>query len=257
MEHVDYDAIAHDYDRRYERKDHSGIDEALREFVGDDRARGVLDVGCGTGYWLARLADLGFTDIAGIDHSLHMLARAQARTTGCDLRHGRAEHMPWSDASFDRVYCINALHHFDDKPGFIAEARRVLRAGGGLLSIGLDPHVGLDRWTIYDCFDGTLETDRQRYPPTTHIRSWMAAAGFERASTVIAMHEPARMPARDALDSGCLDRSATSQLTLLSTEAYGDGIARVWQRIWDAEDQGDTFFVHADLTLYATVGWVT
>lgn len=256
MEHVDYDAIAHDYDRRYEREEYSGVEQALREFVGDDRARSVLDVGCGTGYWLARLADLGFPSLAGIDSSLHMLARAQARAAAYDLRHGRAEHLPWPDASFDRVYCINALHHFEDKSRFISEARRVLRSAGGLLSIGLDPHVGLDRWTVYDCFDGTLETDRQRYPPTTHIRSWMAAAGFERASTFAAMHAPVRTPARDALDSGGLDRAATSQLTLLSSQAYSDGIARIWQQIWDAEDRGDTFHVYADLTLYATVGWI-
>lgn len=256
MEHVDYDAIAHDYDRRYEREEHAGIARTLQKFVGDHSGHRVLEVGCGTGYWLARLSELGFAGLAGVDPSLHMLARAQARTSGCDLRHGRAEHLPWQDASFDRVYCINALHHFEDKPRFIAEARRVLQAAGGLLSIGLDPHIGSDRWTVYDCFDGTLETDRRRYPPTTHIRSWMAATGFERASTFVAMHTAVRIPARDALDSGYLDRAATSQLTLLPTHVYEDGIARIWQRIWDAEDRGDTFSVHADLTLYATVGWV-
>lgn len=253
-QHVDYDAIAGDYDRRYERNDYAGVEQALREFVGDHDAR-VLDVGCGTGHWLARLADLGFTNLTGIDQSLHMLARAQARTSGCDLRHGRAEHLPWPDATFDRLYCVNALHHFDDRSGFITQARRVLRTGGGLANIGMDAHVGSDRWTVYDCFDGTLEADKRRYPPTTDIRSWMTAAGFERASTFVAMHMTTRMPARDALDCGYLDHSATSQLTLLSTQAYEDGITRIWQHIWDSEDRGETFYVYADLNLYATVAW--
>ncbi|HSK90047.1 MAG TPA: class I SAM-dependent methyltransferase [Euzebyales bacterium] len=256
MDHVDYDAIAHDYDRRYEREDHTGVEQVLRAFAGDRGDHHVLDVACGTGYWLARLSGLGCTELAGIDASLHMLARAQARTSGCDLRHGRAEHLPWPDASFDRVYCINALHHFDDWSGSVAEARRVLRSGGGLLTIGLDPHVGSDRWSVYDCFEGALEADLLRYPPTTDIRSSMAAAGFERASSFVAMRTLQRMPARDALDGGHLDRSATSQLTLLSTEAYDSGITRIWQEIWAAEERGGTFSVITDLSLYATVGWV-
>jgi ubiquinone/menaquinone biosynthesis C-methylase UbiE len=256
MEHVDYDEIADGYDRRYERNDYAGVWRVLREFVGDDRTRDVLDVGCGTGYWLARLGESGRSKLAGLDPSLHMLARAQTRTGDCDLRHGHGEHLPWPDASFDRVYCVNALHHFDDQRGFIAEARRVLRSGGGLLSIGLDPHVGSDRWTVYDCFDGTLEADRRRYPPTTDIRSWMTAAGFERASSRVAMRVTERLAGRDALDSGYLDRNAGSELALLSAEAYDDGITRIWQHIWDAEDRGDTFDVFAELDLYATVGWL-
>jgi len=55
------------------------------------------------------------------------------------------------------VYSINALHHFDDRSAHFAEARRVLRPGGGILTIGLDPHTGKDRWFIYDfLFPGTL-----------------------------------------------------------------------------------------------------
>jgi ubiquinone/menaquinone biosynthesis C-methylase UbiE len=41
-----------------------------------------------------------------------------------------------ADASFDRLFCVNALHHFRDKRAFVVEARRVLRRGGRMMTIG-------------------------------------------------------------------------------------------------------------------------
>ncbi len=77
------------------------------------------------------------------------------------LAHGRAEHLPWRDAAFHRVVCINALHHFGDPLAFLQEARRVLHPGGAVMTIGLDPHTGLDQWCIYDYFEGTLAIDKR------------------------------------------------------------------------------------------------
>jgi ubiquinone/menaquinone biosynthesis C-methylase UbiE len=256
MERVDYDAIAHDYDLRYEREDYADVENALVTFVGDDPTCRVLEVGCGTGHWLARLAHQGATNLAGLDRSAQMLAIARSKVADADLREGDASDLPWRDASVDRVICVHALHHFADKPAFIAEARRVLGPGGGIFTVGLDPHVGADRWIVYDVFDGTLEADRRRYPPTATIRAWLTAAGFVGATTSVAMRHSVRMAAGTALDSGYLDRHATSQLTLLSEEAYRDGIARVMARVHDAEAQGETFEVRADLRVYATVAWI-
>jgi ubiquinone/menaquinone biosynthesis C-methylase UbiE len=252
---VDYNAIAHVYDHRYEREEYPGLEEALATFIGDDPT-GILEVGCGTGHWLAWLAQRGFSALAGLDPSAGMLAVAATKVRGADLRQGRAEHMPWHDASFDRVVCVNALQHFGDQPRFVAEARRVLQPGGGLITFGLDPHAGTDRWTVYDFFDGTLETDMRRYPPTGRIRGWLSAAGFAGARTFVAMHRPVQMPARAALAAGYLDRAATSQLTLLSDDVYEDGIARIRRRADQAERRGETFAVLSDLRLYATVAWV-
>jgi ubiquinone/menaquinone biosynthesis C-methylase UbiE len=70
-------------------------------------------------------------------------------------------------------YCINTLHHFEDKLAFMREARRVLRDDGRLMTIGLDPHSGVDRWFIYDCFEPVRDLDRQRYTPTGQIAELM------------------------------------------------------------------------------------
>jgi ubiquinone/menaquinone biosynthesis C-methylase UbiE len=252
---VDYDAIAHRYDRRYEHTDYGGVEAVLMDFAGDNRARRILDVGCGTGHWLGRFADHSFVHLAGVDPSSQMLAVAAARVAQADLRRASAESLPWPDDTFDRVCCVNALHHFDDPPRFVAEARRVLRPGGGLVTVGLDPHTGTDRWAVYDHFDGTLDADRQRYPPAAGIRSWLRTAVFVDVCTFEAQHFQAPRRALAALAAGHLDKAATSQLELLSDAAYREGIAGITRRAQEAQRRGETLMLRCDLRLYATVGW--
>lgn len=66
-----------------------GIQAALLAAVAEHHRERVLELGCGTGHWLAQLAAAG-CDVAGLDASQEMLRRAAVRVTG-DLRHGRAE----------------------------------------------------------------------------------------------------------------------------------------------------------------------
>ena len=172
---VNYDSIAANYDRRYAINDYSGVEEAWLAFVGQDFAGRVLEVGCGTGHWLRLLAERGIR-VAGVDASHNMLDYAHDQAPRAALAHARAEHLPWATEAFERLFCINALHHFEDKRRFLAEARRVLRPGGQLMTIGLDPHTGVDRWYIYEYFDPVLEIDKRRYPATSQIREWMHAA---------------------------------------------------------------------------------
>jgi ubiquinone/menaquinone biosynthesis C-methylase UbiE len=41
--------------------------------------------------------------------------------------------LPFSDATFDAVTCIDAINHFPDRPQVIAEWARLLKLGGRLL----------------------------------------------------------------------------------------------------------------------------
>jgi SAM-dependent methyltransferase len=251
---VDYDTIADAYDRRYLHNDYSGIENALTTFVGQNLQARVLEVGCGTGHWLRLLGGRGLC-VAGLDASMRMLAyaRAQAR---CTLVRGQAEHLPWATKSFERVFCVNALHHFQDKERFLAEARRVLQAGGQMMSIGLDPHTEIDRWYIYDYFQPALELDKRRYPASSQIRDWMHAAGFTDCATHEVQHLPARLSARTAIEQGRLEKAATSQLSVLTDAQYNLGIDRIRQAMESAEARGGSLYLTADLRVYATSGSV-
>ncbi len=252
---VNYDSIAASYDRRYVINDYSGVEEALEAFVGQDFAGRVLEVGCGTGHWLRLLAERGIR-VAGVDASHNMLDYAHDQAPRAALAHARAEHLPWATEAFERLFCINALHHFEDKRRFLAEARRVLRPGGQLMTIGLDPHTGVDRWYIYEYFDPVLEIDKRRYPATSLIREWMNELQFVDVHTYEIQHLPAQLSARAALEEGRLDRGMTSQLAVLTDEQYQRGIDRIRRALDAAEAQGNALYLIADLRLYGTYGTV-
>ena len=248
---VDYDRVAKTYYQRYERNTYGGVERTLLDCVGANTGQRVLEVGCGTGYWLSLLARQGFT-VAGVDASRGMLSRATRRVPEGAIVCGWAEQLPWASESFDRVVCINAFHHFLDRKAFLSEARRVLRKDGVLMTVGLDPHTGLDRWFVYDYFNGVLEFDRLRFLPTQQIRELMRLSGFSRCHTIEAEHLALRLPARIAIEDGRLDRMATSQLAALTQEEYQRGINRISREIERSSGQLELV---SDLRLYATIGW--
>jgi ubiquinone/menaquinone biosynthesis C-methylase UbiE len=134
---ADYAAIAPRFDQRYKVVDYRGVEKALFEFVEPAAKVDVLEVGCGTGHWL-RFLDRESGRRVGIDPSPEMLSRARVSASGSQLARASAEALPLADKSFDRLFCINAFHHFRDKTRFLSEAHRVLRPGGRCLIVGLE-----------------------------------------------------------------------------------------------------------------------
>jgi SAM-dependent methyltransferase len=242
---VNYDLVAPAYDRRYANNRFDAVRATLRQFIGDTRAFDVLEIGCGTGHWLQAIAGSAAT-IAGLDPSSAMLAVARVATKQALLIRAEAEHIPWRERSVDRLFSINAMHHFHDKASFVREARRVLRPGGAVMTIGLDPHSGLDQWWVYDHFPSTLSADRARYSSAASIRALLEENGFVGCVTAVAQHVPAAVPFQRALEMGIVDRRATSQLMVIEDEEYEAGMERL---------RREQPVLRADLRLMATVGW--
>jgi SAM-dependent methyltransferase len=118
----------------------------------------VLDVGCGTGFFLLNLWRAGFVGEAhACDISPGMVAvcAESARTIGCDARLKVAdlERLPYEDESFDLVVGHAVLHHVPNLRTALGEIHRVLRPGGGLLIAGEPTRLGdrlakmTGRWT--------------------------------------------------------------------------------------------------------------
>jgi SAM-dependent methyltransferase len=101
--------------------------------------RRILDVGCGTGQWLADFETWGADRdrLAGIDLLPERVAAATARLTpGADLREGDAGSLPWPSGHFDVVLQSTVFSSILDpamRTAVAAEMARVLAPGGVIL----------------------------------------------------------------------------------------------------------------------------
>lgn len=107
----------------------------------------VLDVGCGTGIFLARIAKTYSIDGVGVDISKKSIETAKSiRLRFPRLRSGQARQaprlrfqvadavrLPFKDESFDHVLSFDALEHIQDQSKALSEMVRALKPGGSLL----------------------------------------------------------------------------------------------------------------------------
>ncbi len=107
------------------------LGEKGRERIVDKLAIGsVLDVACGTGTLLALAENKGLK-CYGIDISEGMLAQAQRKVPGAELRTASYYEIPYSEGVFDYVVATNALSgDFIDARKVLLEMLRVCRIGG-------------------------------------------------------------------------------------------------------------------------------
>ena len=103
----------------------------------------VLEVGCGTGVFLALLvAGVGGSGrVVGLDHNATLLEQARARMAAAGLGEARLEliagdalALPFPDATFDVTHCERVLMHLAEPEVAIREMRRVTRPGGRVVA---------------------------------------------------------------------------------------------------------------------------
>ena len=248
---INYDEIADTYDQRYEEAyGPEGVAAALTDLARYIGAESILEVGCGTGHWLSVLQTVS-RRVYGMDLSLGMLQKASKQHGAYHLIQGDVSQLPFLHNAFNMVFCVNALHHFHDPSEFVNNTRRLLKKGGTLSIIGMNPHAERDRWFLYDYFPGTYATDLDRYPSIDVIADWMMSAGFESIATSVAERILDTRMGGDVLP---LPKNFTSQLTLLSQEAYAAGIKRIETALAEAEERGEIVEFPVDISLHMISG---
>lgn len=192
----------------------------------DDRA---LDLGCGVGHTLRRIAPL-VAFAVGADATLEMMQAGRAGVVSAPnavFAQSDATALPFADATFDLVTCRLAAHHFTDAASAFREVARVLRPRGRFVLV--DNYAPDD--PALDAFINELETLRD----ASHVRNHTVAGWL------------------DLLDLAGLRASVESQLmtTKITTEAWlersqtpVDRAAEVRRRLREASSQTrDAFHV--------------
>ncbi len=153
------------------------VESAMAALLGDGPLGTLIDIGTGTGRMLELFA--GSADAAlGIDRSSEMLrlARAKLHDRGnTELRQADLYALPMADGAAD-VAILHHVLHFAQQPGAaIAEAARVLGAGGRLLIADFAPH-DREELRARDAHTRLGFADEQ-------IAGWFANVGMQLART--------------------------------------------------------------------------
>ena len=104
----------------------------------------ILDVGCGTGRWVRRYAQIGFRP-TGLDRTSGMLTTARRQKTAAPLLAGEAHRLPFPNGSFDCVTDVTVVQHIPSElqPQALGEMIRVLNPGGRLILMELIRGAGV------------------------------------------------------------------------------------------------------------------
>ena len=223
---------------------------ALRDWVAERLAVGpgdtVVDVGCGTGTEVRRLADrIGATGSSiGVEPHPGLRAVALERRaeegSGAEFVDGLAGELPFDDESVDAIRCERVLQHLTDPQAAVVDMARVLRPGGRLALVDTDwgtstmSHGDPDVIRRYQQVAWTLQPNPFA---GRHLRRWLAGAGLEVGpdiGTAVLVFPPPgvrgfgmmEVALRRAVDAGALTQAESDGLKAEASAAIEAG---TWQ----------------------------
>lgn len=146
-EHIDaVRAYYNDFSARYDDARGGNVPDGYHDLIDElevgivaryGTGREVLEVGCGTGLVLSRIARVA-ARAHGVDLSPGMLERARER--GLSVTEASATELPFDDASFDVACSFKVLAHIRPIRRALREMVRVVRPGGYVVAEFYNPH---------------------------------------------------------------------------------------------------------------------
>ncbi len=181
----------------------------------------LLDVGGGTGYFLAAAQQRGY-QVSGLDFSRPQLEIARQRFGLADLHaesfNDYAQRTP--PGLLDVITAFQVLEHVADPLAFLASARQLLAPGGVVT-------IGVPNWRVWGIFREPLDC------PPNHLTRWSRAslrAGLERqgfAVVTIREHRSAYGWMLRHLRLGLLRRAMSRQVSSISGDSACASAARL------------------------------
>jgi SAM-dependent methyltransferase len=186
----------------------------------------VLEVGCGTGNYIAAVRAAADCGAAGVDPSERMLEVGRSRHPGILFTRARAEALPPGTGDLDLVFSVDVVHHVSDLVAACAEAFRVLARGGRLCTV-TDDEATIRGRLHSRYFPESVAVELERYPPLSAVSAALAEAGFAD------VREERTVSASRVVDAAAYRERAFSSLLLIGDEAHRAGLERLERDLLD------------------------
>jgi ubiquinone/menaquinone biosynthesis C-methylase UbiE len=202
---------------------------ALGKHLSANEIKVILDVGCGTGRFSAKLADKFNARVIGVDPSKAMLTKARENVSHPSVvfQYGDAQHLPVPNESACLLYLSMVYHHIVDPSLAAQEFYRVLRTGG-FVCIRNSTRDLLDKVLYLEWFPGALEFNRHRIPSQQDIIKTMQDNRF-----VLLVHEVIQQPFANSLKEYCekIRQRALSDLVILPDSEFEAGVRNMMRAV--------------------------
>jgi len=193
----------------------------------------ALDVGCGVGHTLRRIAPL-VAFAVGADATLEMMQAGRdsvVTAPNAAFAQTDASTLPFADASFDLATCRLAAHHFTAVAAAFRDVRRVLRPGGRFVLV--------DNYAPDDPALDTFINELEKLRDASHVRNHTIAGWRE-------LLEDAGL--RTSIESDLMTTKITTEGWLERSQTPADRAAEVRRRLRDAPAASRDAFQITDTT---------
>jgi ubiquinone/menaquinone biosynthesis C-methylase UbiE len=193
----------------------------------------ALDVGCGVGHTLRRIAPL-VAFAVGADATLEMMQAGRdsvVSAANAAFAQSDATTLPFADASFDLATCRLAAHHFSDPAAAFRDVRRVLRPSGRFVLV--------DNYAPDDPLLDTFINELEKLRDASHVRNHTIAGWRE-------LLEDAGL--RTSVESDLMTTKITTEGWLERSQTPPDRATEVRRRLREAPEAAREAFHITDTT---------
>lgn len=147
------------------------VGRELLKYVPVQSSQWLMDLGCGTGYFLAELAKKsGAETLLAFDLAEGMLryARQQRSASNYQWLCGDAESLPLADNSVDMIFSSLAIQWCENSDRLFVEVERVLKPGGQFVFATLGPETLIELRKAWQTVDDYVHVNRFEEQSTLH-----------------------------------------------------------------------------------------
>jgi SAM-dependent methyltransferase len=130
----------------------------------------VLDIGCGTGFNIRHLRQIGYQQVDGLDISLDALAYCKSRQLN-SLLFASAENLPIQPFAYDVILGLDIVEHIENDRQVLSEMFRALKPDGALI-------VFVPAYQFLWSFQDEISHHQRRYQ-ANDLKQKVTQAGFE------------------------------------------------------------------------------